>query len=88
MCVIETDTLRVTSAFPSCAPQIVLSPLGSSDGFLSIRVYEKTTFGDDVLLGERNDLQVSSFCSRAGERLVCTCGDTEVVLRAAYMVPE
>lgn len=63
----------------------MLSPLNLSDGFLSVRVFEKTTFGDDVLIGERTDLQISSFKSMGGERLVCTCGDAEVVLNAAYI---
>lgn len=65
--------------------QIVLSPLEKSDGFLAVRVFEKITFGDDVLIGERTDLQVSSFKASGGERLVCACGDAEVVLNAAYI---
>ncbi|CAE7638703.1 unnamed protein product [Symbiodinium microadriaticum] len=84
--IFKTDAVEgICIAYQS---KIVLSPLHSSDGFLSVRVLEKTTFGDDVLIGERNDLQVSSFCSADGERLVCSCGDAEVILRAVYRVSE
>lgn len=54
-----------------------------------MKIFEKTTFGDDELIGERSDLQIASFKSTSGgERLVCTLGDAEIVLIASFVEEE
>mmetsp|Transcript_11776 Transcript_11776/g.17834 ORF Transcript_11776/g.17834 Transcript_11776/m.17834 type:complete len:294 (+) Transcript_11776:55-936(+) len=78
----KTDTVEgINIAFQK---KIILSPLPDSDGFLCIRVMEKNTFGDDKVLGERKDLQISTFKSSLGERMVFTIGSAEVTFTAIY----
>lgn len=64
--------------------RLVISPLPHSDGFLQVLVKQKHTYGDDVVMGERADILVSSFLKSEGS-LVLTVGSFDLSLSAKYV---
>lgn len=72
---------------------ITISPLPNSDGFLQVVVKEKHTYGDDVILGQRDDLPVACFprhshaeaAGKVGGNLVVPVGPYDVTMTARYV---
>ena len=72
--------------------RVIISPLPESDGFMQVTVKQKHTYGDDVVVGERDDLLVSSFLQqtqaestdRAAD-LVVSVGPYDITLSAKYV---
>lgn len=64
--------------------KVDISPLPLADGCLNILIKQKHTYGDDVVVADRSDMQISSF-AKSGGAMVVAVGSFDITLSANYI---